>query len=158
MRRNSSAATSRSIPSTSLPICSSEAPSLSARASSNSSRASATPLPTRFSVSATDSRAFFSLPSSCARCGLSHSLGSSSSRFSASSLRSFASKSKIPPQLGGAGVEPGERGGDLVDAFGFHGGAKKGVNYTLRVGSRCYRKQRQRPEPLAAVQKRSMEM
>jgi hypothetical protein len=109
-------------------------------------------------VPTTASSDFFSLPSSCARCGLSHSFGSSNSRFSASSLRSFASKSKIPPQLGGAGVEPGERGGDLVDAFGFHGGAKKGVNYTLRLESTRTRKQRQRPEPLGAVQNRSIEM
>ena len=75
------------------------------------------------------SRLFFSLPSSCARCGRSHSFGSSSSRFSASRRLSFASKSKIPPQLGGAGVQPGERGGDLVDAFGFHG-FRKSANYT----------------------------
>src|SRR5438552_455635 len=32
----------------------------------------------------------------------------------------FASKSKIPPQLGRPGQQVGERGGNLVYAFGFH--------------------------------------
>jgi hypothetical protein len=34
----------------------------------------------------------------------------------------LASKSKIPPQLGRLRLQPGERRGDLVDSFGFHGG------------------------------------
>src|SRR5438034_48044 len=53
-------------------------------------------------------------------CGLSHSFGSSSSRFSAARRLCFASKSKIPPQLGRPGQQVGERGGNLVYAFGFH--------------------------------------
>ena len=120
MRRNSSAATSLSRRDASRPISSSVASSASARAMSNSSFASARPLPTRPSVPTTASSAFFSLPSACARCGLSHSFGSSSSRFSAARRLCFASKSKIPPQLGRPGQQVGERGGDLVYAFGFH--------------------------------------
>src|SRR5438034_48046 len=120
MRRNSSAATSLSRRDASRPISSSVASSASARAMSNSSFASARPLPTRPSVPTTASSAFFSLPSACARCGLSHSFGSSSSRFSAARRLCFASKSKIPPQLGRPGQQVGERGGNLVYAFGFH--------------------------------------
>src|SRR5688572_31234275 len=86
------------------------------------------PPPTRFSVSTTASSAFFSLPISCARCWFSQSLGSSCSRFSACRRFSLASKSKIPPQLGRLRLQPGERGGDLVDALGFH----EGRNYKRR--------------------------
>jgi hypothetical protein len=32
------------------------------------------------------------------------------------------SKSKIPPQIGGAPLQVGELRGDLVDLLGFHGG------------------------------------
>src|SRR2546429_5511620 len=46
------------------------------------------------SVPTTASSAFFSLPSACARCGLSHSFGSSNSRFSAARRPCFASKSR----------------------------------------------------------------
>jgi len=79
------------------------------------------PPPTRLSVSTTASRAFFSLPISCARFWFSQSLGSACSLFSACRRFSFASKSKIPPQLGRLGLQSGERRGDQVDAFGFHG-------------------------------------
>jgi hypothetical protein len=128
MRRNSSAATSLASASVSLLICSSDASSFSARASSNSSRVSATPPSTRFSVPTIASRAFFSLPSSCARFWSFQSLGSSNSRFSACRRFSLASKSKIPPQLGRLRLQSGERRGDLIHFFRFHGGA----NYTRR--------------------------
>jgi hypothetical protein len=91
------------------------------------------PPPTRFSVSTIASSAFFSLPSSCARCWFSQSFGSSNSRFSACRRLSFASKSKIPPQLGRLRLQPGERRGDLVEAFGFHAGAPlAAAHYTRR--------------------------
>src|SRR6266850_6432633 len=122
MRRNSSPATSFASFVTSEKIPESVASSFSARASWKSSAASDSPLPTRPSVSTRASSCFFSLPSSCARCGLSHSLGSSSSRFSASRRFFFASKSKIPPQLHRPRLQVGEARGDLVELFGFHGG------------------------------------
>src|SRR5882724_988638 len=121
MRRNSSVATSLASLSTSEEIPDSVASSFSAFASWKSSAASASPLSTRPSVATTASSAFFSLPSSCARCGFSHSLGSSSSRFSASRRLVFASKSKIPPQLHRPGLQVGEARGHLVQSFGFHG-------------------------------------
>ena len=72
-------------------------------------------------VRTTPSSCFFSLPRSCARCGSSQIFGSSSV-FSTSTRRSdFTSKSKIPPQIGGARPEIRECGGDLVDLFGVHG-------------------------------------
>jgi hypothetical protein len=114
MRRNSSAATSLFNFSASREMPSSVASSPSARASSNSSLASAMPPSTRLSVSTIASSAFFSLPISCARCRSAQSWGSSSSRFSAARRFSFASKSKIPPQLGRLGLQSGERRGDLV--------------------------------------------
>ena len=120
MRRNSSAATSSPSFSTSAATPKTVASSLSARASWNSSAASERPLLTRPSVATIASSAFFSLPRSCARCGFSHSFGSSSSRFSAARRRVFASKSKIPPQLRRPRLQVGEAGGDLVHSFGFH--------------------------------------
>ena len=73
------------------------------------------------SVPTTPSSAFFSLPSSCARCGSSQIFGSSSSRLTSASRFAFTSKSKIPPQIGGALPQVGELAGDLVELFGFHG-------------------------------------
>src|SRR4051812_19824678 len=134
MRRNSSVPTSCPSLSTSREMLESVASSPSSRARSKSSRASDSPLSTRPSVPTTASSDFFSLPSSCARCGLSHSFGSSSSRFSASRRPCFASKSKIPPQLGGSGLQIGERRGDLVDAFGFHEGPNYKVEPELAAG------------------------
>jgi hypothetical protein len=121
------AAMSARIFSTSEKMLESVASSPSARASSNSSFASARPTWTRCSVPTMASRVFFSLPSSWARFWFSQSFGSSSSRFSASRRACFASKSKIPPQLGRAGLQVGERGGELVEAFGFH----EGRNYRV---------------------------
>src|SRR3954471_7527733 len=121
MRRNSSAATSFASLSTSEEIPSSVASSLSALASWNSSAASVSPLSRRASMATTDSSCFFSLPSSCARCGFSHSLASSNSRLSASRRFFFASKSKIPPQLRRPRLQVGEARGHLVQSFGFHG-------------------------------------
>src|SRR5438045_3878611 len=120
MRRNSRDATSRPSFSISAEILESVASSPSARASSNSSRASERPPSTRSSVATTASRDFFSLPSSCARWGLSQSFGSSSSRLSASRRFFFASKSKIPPQFGRPYLQVGDGGGDLVEVLGIH--------------------------------------
>jgi hypothetical protein len=47
--------------------------------------------------------------------------GSSASLISSSSRARLVSKSKIPPQLGGALLQILELFGDGVDAFGFHG-------------------------------------
>jgi hypothetical protein len=47
-------------------------------------------------------------------CGSSSSLATSSKR------DAFTSKSKIPPQIGGAMLQIGELVGDLIEAFGFH--------------------------------------
>src|SRR5688572_12196651 len=120
MRRNSSVPTSFSSFCTSIKILERVASSFSARASSNSSLVSAMPPSTRFSVSTTASRDFFSLPISCARCWLAQSLGSSSSLFRTARRCCLASKSKIPPQLGRLRLQPGERRGNLIDAFCFH--------------------------------------
>jgi hypothetical protein len=68
----------------------------------------------------TASSCFFSLPSSWARFGSSQTLGSSRARATDLRRACFASKSKIPPQLGLAAREVGETVGDGVDAFGFH--------------------------------------
>ena len=68
------------------------------------------------------SRAFFSLPSSCARFGSLHTLGSASACSTSLSLFCLPSRSKIPPQLGGPRGEVLEQGVDLVEAFGFHRG------------------------------------
>jgi len=122
MRRNSSAPTSLSSLPMSPEMLESVASSFSVFASWKSSAASERPLPTRSSVPTTASRAFFSLPSSWARCGLSQSRGSSSSRFSACRRCCFAAKSKIPPQLGRPGLQVGDGGGDLVYSFCFHEG------------------------------------
>src|SRR5579871_5398527 len=120
MRRNSRDATSRSSFSVSDEMLERVASSPSARASSKSSRASPRPPSTRSSVPTTASRDFFSLPSSCARCGLSQSFGSSSSRLSAARRPFFASKSKIPPQFGRACLQVGDGGCNLVEALGIH--------------------------------------
>src|SRR5262245_22518585 len=120
MRRNSSAATSSPSFSRSEATPRKVASSCSARASSSSSAASASPPPTRPSVPTTASSAFFSLPSSCARFGSPQTLGSESSRSTSASLLSLPSRSKIPPQLDRPRLQVGERGGDLVDSFGFH--------------------------------------
>jgi hypothetical protein len=68
----------------------------------------------------TSSSSFFSRPSSCARFGSFQTPESSSARLTSISRCSFVSTSKIPPQRGLAGGEVGDRGGDLVQAFGFH--------------------------------------
>ena len=96
------------------------ASSPSPRANSKSSRLSASPASSSVSLSTTLSSSFFSLPSPCARSGLSQTFGSSSSRVTTASRSAFTSKSKIPPQLGRAMREVGERVGDDVDLFGFH--------------------------------------
>src|SRR5262249_4278998 len=97
------------------------ASSRSARASSKSSAASARPPPTRESVPTTASSTFFSLPSSWARRWSPHTSGSERLASTSASRFSLPSTSKIPPQLRGPALQVGERGGDLVDAFGFHG-------------------------------------
>jgi hypothetical protein len=72
---------------------------------------------------------FFSRPSSWARFGSFQMPGSANS-FSTSARRfCLPSRSKIPPQLLRPLLQVGERGGELVEAFGFHGG----LNYTARV-------------------------
>jgi disulfide bond formation protein DsbB len=76
-------------------------------------------MPARFATTA--SSAFFSLPSSWARFASSQTFGSSSSRAIVSRRVRFASKSKIPPQLGGSTGEVRERIDDYVDPFGVHG-------------------------------------
>ena len=95
--------------------------SLSVRASSNSSPLSVRPLCSVVSVPTTPSSSFFSRPSSCARSGLSQTFGSSSSRSTDARRSAFTSKSKIPPKLARAILEIGERIGEGIDVFGFHG-------------------------------------
>jgi hypothetical protein len=73
------------------------------------------------------SRDFFSLPSSCARFWSLQTLGSASACSTSFSLFCLPSRSKIPPQLGGPGVQVLEQGVDLVEAFGFHGANCTGV-------------------------------
>jgi hypothetical protein len=70
----------------------------------------------------TPSSDFFSLPSVCARSASFQTAGSSLARVTSSSFSALASKSKIPPKFGLALIQVGERVGDVVDAFGFHGG------------------------------------
>src|SRR3954470_4927645 len=93
----------------------------SARAISKSSCASCRPEAMESRAPTEDSRDFFSRPSSWARFWSLHTLGSASSLSTAESRLCLDSRSKIPPQLGRALLEVGERGGDLVDAFRFHG-------------------------------------
>jgi hypothetical protein len=121
IRRNSMSATPFSSAATSSAIAVSVASSSSVRASAKSSALSPIPVSIRVSVPTTSSSAFFSLPSSCARFGSSQIFGSSSSRVTSTSRVDFASKSKIPPQIGGAYPQIRKRGGDLVQLFGFHG-------------------------------------
>lgn len=63
---------------------------------------------------------FFSLPSSCARLGSSHTLGSSNSPLTCSSFSDLISKSKIPPKFGFPTSEVGQQVGNTIEAFGFH--------------------------------------
>jgi hypothetical protein len=72
------------------------------------------------SVSTTLSSAFFSLPNSWARFGSFQMFGSSSSLLTTIRRACLASKSKIPPELAGAGAQVGEEGFDGVQALGFH--------------------------------------
>src|SRR5512143_1278571 len=126
IRRNSRSATPAPITATSFSMASSVASSPSARASSNSSPPSAIDVASVLSVPTTPSRSLRSRPSSCARLGSSQTFGSSSARATSVSRTAFASKSKIPPQLVRPRLEIGKRCGDLVDAFGFHGGTSSG--------------------------------
>ena len=74
------------------------------------------------SVPTTPSSCFFSLPSSCARCGLSQSFGSSSSRSTAA--RRVCLRIEVKDTSAAAPVRSlrvGEGVGDRVDVFGFHG-------------------------------------
>jgi len=68
------------------------------------------------------SRLFFSRPSSCARFGSDQTLGSSRSLLTSTRRFSFASKSKVPPQLRGPLLQVFELVGKEVEAFGFHEG------------------------------------
>ena len=79
------------------------------------------PPPTRLSVSTTASSAFFSLPMFLRPLLVFPELGVFLLAVQRRRRFSFASKSKIPPQLGRLRLQSGERRGDLVDAFGFHG-------------------------------------
>jgi hypothetical protein len=97
------------------------ASSLSPRASSNNSLLSASPVSSSVIVPTMPSSSFFSLPSACARSGESQIFGSSSSRETTASRSDFTSKSKIPPQLGGALRKVRERVGNDVDLVRFHG-------------------------------------
>src|SRR6185369_10229096 len=121
MRRNSRLPTVLPSRATSLSTARIVASSPSLRARSNNSLLSASPDSSSEMVPTMPSRSFFSLPSACARSGESQILGSSSSRETTASRSDFTSKSKIPPQLGGALREVGERVGDDVDFVGFHG-------------------------------------
>ena len=121
IRRNSRSAAIFSLAATSIATASSVASSASARASSKSSPLSCNPASSVVSVPTTPSSALRSLPSSCARLGSSQIFGFSSSRVTSVRRTAFTSKSKIPPELGRALLQVRERGGDLVDAFGFHG-------------------------------------
>ena len=66
------------------------------------------------------SSALRSLPSSWARLASVHRAGSSESRITSSRRLRLASKSKIPPQLGGALIQVVQRVFHGVDAFCFH--------------------------------------
>jgi hypothetical protein len=120
MRRNSMSPTVFAMPSTSRSSACSVASSSSLRASAKSSAVSPSRESTSVSTWTTSSSAFFSLPSACARFWSSQIFGSSSSRATSVNRTDFTSKSKIPPQIGGARPQILERGGDLVDPFGFH--------------------------------------
>ena len=92
------------------------------RASANSSAASRSVRAMPVSAATMPSSGFFSRPRSWARFGSLQTSGIFE-RSASTSLRRFclASKSKIPPQFRRSRVEVGERRGDAVDAFGFHG-------------------------------------
>src|SRR5690349_21113941 len=129
IRRNSRSATIFSAAATSASIARSVAASFSARASAKSSAASrsfpfsSVRTPTRLSS------CFFSRPRSCARLESDQTSGFSSSLATSARRACFPSKSKIPPQLGRSLVESGERGGQLIDAFGFHRLEEKYADY-----------------------------
>src|SRR5262245_3753224 len=126
IRRNSRSATIFSAPATSASIAARVAASSSARASANSSAASRS-LPFRSVRTPTRlSSCFFSRPSSWARFPSDQTSGFSSSLLTSARRACLPSKSKIPPQLRRPLVEARERGGQLVDAFGFHGRALYG--------------------------------
>ena len=120
IRRNSMSSTVRSSTSTSLATATSVASSPSVRASSNSSPLSFSRASRSVSVPTTPSSCFLSLPSSCARFGSVQTPGSSSAFATAASRSALTSKSKIPPQIGSALLQPREGIGDLVDLFRFH--------------------------------------
>jgi len=85
-------------------------------------------------VSTVDSRDFFSRPSSWARFWSFQMPGSASS-FSTSAWRfCLPSRSKIPPQLFRPFLQAGERGGELVEAFGFHVYLAKKAGYFTGFG------------------------
>ena len=132
IRRNSMPATRASIAATSVPTAWSVASSLSARASANNSALSLSPASSAFNSCTIRSSAFFSLPSSCARLGSSQIFGSSSSRSTSASRTAFTSKSKIPPQIGGASPEILEFRSDLIELLGFHcvGSFETNANYS----------------------------
>jgi hypothetical protein len=68
----------------------------------------------------TASSCFFSRPSSWAFLGSFQTAGSSSDALTVLRRSDLASKSKIPPEVGGTGLQIGERGADQVDAFCVH--------------------------------------
>src|SRR6266496_667384 len=120
IRRNSMSPTARSSSATSVATAESVASSRSPRARSNSSALSLSRVPSPVSVPTTSSSCFLSLPSSCARLGSFQMPGSSSALATAASRSALTAKSKIPPQIGSALLQPGEGVGDLVDLFRFH--------------------------------------
>src|SRR4029079_12255583 len=93
----------------------------SSRAISSSSALSRRAWATLSSVPTTVSSDLRSRPSSWARWLSLQNAGSSASLISSSRRARLVSKSKIPPQLGGALLQILELFGDGVDAFGFHG-------------------------------------
>src|SRR5262249_18718114 len=135
IRRNSKSPTARSSSATSAATAVSVASSVSARASSKSSALSLSRWLKLVSVPTTWSSCFFSFPSSCARFGSLHMPGFSSSLVTAANRSNFASKSKIPPEVGSALLQSGERPGELVELFGFHEwvSLQAGTHYTPRV-------------------------
>jgi hypothetical protein len=72
------------------------------------------------SVRTTPSSCFFSRPSSWAFFGSFQTAGSSSEAVTVLRRSDLASKSKIPPEFGGAGLQVGQLGADLVDVFCVH--------------------------------------
>jgi hypothetical protein len=90
IRRNSIFSTSVATAATSPSMPVMPASSFSSRLMANSSVLSASSWLSRSITSTTSSRDFFSLPSSCARLGLSQTLGSSSAALTSLNLRSLA--------------------------------------------------------------------